>query len=124
MVRACVSLDYLLEREFGFRAFCDHSNLIQIFSPSEEVKEHTRGKLLCWALRISCLWYTIEHVDGEKNVWEDIVSRWKTPAAGSTGSVQVRTARLADDAGLSRLRPLQDVRFEWPSLENIRVAQE
>ncbi|EGZ12591.1 hypothetical protein PHYSODRAFT_410384, partial [Phytophthora sojae] len=52
VVRACISLDYILEREGGFKAFCDHSNLIQIFSPSEDVKKHTRGKLLRWALRI------------------------------------------------------------------------
>lgn len=81
VVRACVSLDYLLERQEGFKAFCDHSNLIQVFSPSDEVKKHTKGKLLCWALRISSLRYTIEHIDGEKNVWADIGSRWRAPMA-------------------------------------------
>ncbi|POM58830.1 Hypothetical protein PHPALM_36472 [Phytophthora palmivora] len=71
----CVSLDYILEREQGFKVFRDHSNLIKIFSPLKIIKKYTRGKLLRWALRISCLRYTIEHIDGESNLWADIISR-------------------------------------------------
>ncbi|GMF38684.1 unnamed protein product [Phytophthora fragariaefolia] len=122
VVRVCVSLDYILEREGGFKAFCDHSNLIQIFSPSESVMKHTRGKLLRWALRISCLRYTIEHIDGERNLWADIVSRWK-PGNAEIGpaTMLVKVARIAD---LSRIRPLQDDKFTWPTIESVRAAQE
>lgn len=103
-VRACIQLDYLLERGRGFKAFCDHSNLIQIFSPTDGVKKHTRGKLLRWALRISNLRYTIEHLEGTSNVWADIVSRWthNSNATARQGTVQAKTARI------SQLRPLQD----------------
>ncbi|KAE8909796.1 hypothetical protein PF003_g6179 [Phytophthora fragariae] len=124
IVHACISLDYILEREGGFKAFCDHSNLIQKISPSEDVKKHTRGKLLRWALRISCLRYTIEHIDGERNLWADIVSRW-TPhgSAVATMTVRVKAARAVGPGSLSRLRPLQDDQFEWPTLESIQEAQ-
>lgn len=121
VVRACITLDYILEREPGFKAFCDHSNLIQIFSPSEETKKHTRGKLLRWALRISCLRYTIEHVDGDSNVWADIVSRWTSEPEAS---LRVRAARIEVAQPLSQLRPLQDERFEWPTVSAVRAAQE
>ncbi|GMF36941.1 unnamed protein product [Phytophthora fragariaefolia] len=122
VVRACVSLDYILEREGGFKAFCYHSNLIQIFSPSESVKKHTRGKLLRWALRISCLRYPIEHIDGKRNLWADIVSRWK-PGNAEIGPARmlVKVARIA---ALSRIRPMQDDKFTWPTIESVRAAQD
>jgi hypothetical protein len=37
VVRACADLGYLLERERGFRIYCDHAKLIKIFEPRKEV---------------------------------------------------------------------------------------
>ncbi|POM67205.1 Hypothetical protein PHPALM_16832 [Phytophthora palmivora] len=124
VVKACVSLDYILEREQGFKVFCDHSNLIQIFSPSESIKKHTRGKLLRWASRISCLLYTIEHIDGERNLWADIISRWK-PALEEErqAKVRIKIARVDSQVQLSRIRPLQDENFVWPTIRDVKVAQ-
>ncbi|OWZ17725.1 hypothetical protein PHMEG_0008294 [Phytophthora megakarya] len=45
IVKACDELDYMLAREEGFHIYCDHSNLIQLFSPDREVKQHVKGKL-------------------------------------------------------------------------------
>ncbi|GLD95516.1 hypothetical protein PINS_up004193 [Pythium insidiosum] len=35
VVRACSDLAYLLERERGFRIYCDHANLVEIFAPPQ-----------------------------------------------------------------------------------------
>uniref|UniRef100_H3H0K0 Reverse transcriptase domain-containing protein n=1 Tax=Phytophthora ramorum TaxID=164328 RepID=H3H0K0_PHYRM len=56
IVKACGDLDYMLTREKGFHVYCDHSNLIQIFTPDREVKQHVKGKLQRWALKLSSLW--------------------------------------------------------------------
>ncbi|GMF48747.1 unnamed protein product [Phytophthora fragariaefolia] len=38
-------------------------------------------------------------------------------------TVRVKAARAVGQASLSRLRPLQDDQFEWPTLESIQEAQ-
>ncbi|ETL25421.1 hypothetical protein L916_20724 [Phytophthora nicotianae] len=81
VVRACSDLAYLLEREKGVQIYCDHANLIHIFSPDKTVKPHLRGKLQRWALHIVGVRYTIEHIKGDDNVWADLVSRWGQKSA-------------------------------------------
>uniref|UniRef100_H3H8H0 Reverse transcriptase n=1 Tax=Phytophthora ramorum TaxID=164328 RepID=H3H8H0_PHYRM len=43
IVKACTDLEYLLQRERGFKLFCDHANLIYIFAPHVELKKHRYG---------------------------------------------------------------------------------
>ncbi|KAJ0390850.1 hypothetical protein P43SY_011782 [Pythium insidiosum] len=64
IVKAAKDLEYLLYRDLGFKLFCDHANLIQIFSPATEVRKHVRGKLQRWALYLTDYRYEIEHVKG------------------------------------------------------------
>ncbi|DBA01089.1 TPA: hypothetical protein N0F65_001717, partial [Lagenidium giganteum] len=97
----------MLHRPNGFRIFCDHANLIQVFAPSKEIKQHIRGKLQRWALRLVEYHYTLEHIAGEDNVWADIVKRVTTLSELQT----------------SQLRPLQDEEFVWPTQAQIRAAQ-
>uniref|UniRef100_H3H259 RNA-directed DNA polymerase n=1 Tax=Phytophthora ramorum TaxID=164328 RepID=H3H259_PHYRM len=75
IVKACTDLEYLLQRERGFKLFCDHANLIYIFAPHVELKKHVRDRLQRWAMRLCGLRFTIEHVAGETNAWADIISR-------------------------------------------------
>jgi hypothetical protein len=119
VVRAWADLAYLLGRERGFRIYCDHANLIQIFEPRKEVKAHVRGKLQRWALKIVGARYTIEHIKGVDNVWADMVSRWAGPQEPAT--VKRVTARSAP--AVSDLRPLQDPGFRWPGPDEIKRAQ-
>ncbi|OWZ09153.1 hypothetical protein PHMEG_00018191 [Phytophthora megakarya] len=56
----------------GF-AFCDHRSLTYVFAPAENVKKHTRGKLLCWAMKLNELRYTINHIAGTDVVWADML---------------------------------------------------
>ncbi|GMF44352.1 unnamed protein product [Phytophthora fragariaefolia] len=76
IVKACSDLDYMLIREKGFHIYCEHSNLIRLFSPATEVKQHVKGKLQRWVLKLASCRYVIHHIAGENNLWADIISRW------------------------------------------------
>lgn len=119
IVRACADLSYLLQRATGFRLFCDHANLIKVFSPVEEVKQHVRSKLLRWSMQLVGQRYTIEHIPGSDNVWADLVSRWSPRQ-----QLAVKTVRTRSPVGPSMLRPLQDPNFQWPSTAAVRAEQE
>ncbi|GMF57038.1 unnamed protein product [Phytophthora fragariaefolia] len=125
IVWACGDLAYLLEREQGVRIYCDHANLIKIFAPGKEVKQHVRGKLQRWALKMIGIRYEIEHIKGEDNLWADIVSRWGQPApAPSESPVALKRVTTRSVQPLSSLRPLQDAAFQWPSLDAVRQEQQ
>jgi transposase InsO family protein len=123
IVRACADLSYLLERENGFEIFCDHSNLVQIFSPNKEVKQHVKGKLQRWALRMIGLRYRIQHIRGEDNVWADIVSRWGQGFGIHEPFEAVKRVTTRSTVAATLLRPLQDVSFVWPTGSEIRSEQ-
>ncbi|KAJ0391006.1 hypothetical protein P43SY_011949 [Pythium insidiosum] len=122
IAKAAKDLEYLLHRTNGFKLFCDHANLIQIFCPSKEIRKHVRGKLQRWALMLSEYRYQIEHVKGTDNVWADLVSRWLTPSASTT--VTVKAVRTRAASTLSRLRPLLDDAFVWPTADHALAAQQ
>ncbi|GMF16577.1 unnamed protein product [Phytophthora fragariaefolia] len=85
IIWAALHLEYLLVRPGGFHLYCDHKNLIYVFSPVHEVKRHVRGKLQRWALSLTGLTYQIEHIDGTANVWADLLSRWRAPSEEVVG---------------------------------------
>ncbi|KAF0712140.1 hypothetical protein As57867_004897, partial [Aphanomyces stellatus] len=45
----CDKLNHLLLRPQGFRMYCDHENLIEVFAPNKEWKAYKRAKLTRWA---------------------------------------------------------------------------
>ncbi|GMF20424.1 unnamed protein product [Phytophthora fragariaefolia] len=90
IVTASDKLSYLLMRPKGFRMYCDHRNLIDSFAPAQEIKKHMRGKLLRWSMKLMEYRFSIEHIDGVKNVWADMISRW----AGCQRSISVSMKRL------------------------------
>ncbi|POM59360.1 hypothetical protein PHPALM_31917 [Phytophthora palmivora] len=79
IICACEKLSYLLLRPGDFRLYCDHRNLLYVFTPgihNKEVKKHIRGKLLRWSMKLMKYRYEIEYIDGESNTWADMLSRW------------------------------------------------
>ncbi|OWY94590.1 DNA/RNA polymerase, partial [Phytophthora megakarya] len=150
IVCACEKLSYLLLRPGGFRLYCDHRNLIYIFAPGKEVKKHIRGKLLRWSTKLMEYRYEVEHIDGEANVWADMISRWagnhdptvhlnamtlrKRSPAELRPDIQPlrkrtrcrRKTTIVDDQQLlsQLLRPLDDPDFVWPSASVIRDTQQ
>eukprot|EP00644_Phytophthora_capsici_P019711 jgi/Phyca11/133830/e_gw1.799.4.1 len=75
IITACDKLSYLMMRPKGFRMYCDHRNLIHVFAPAQEIKNHVRGKLLRWSMKLMEYRFSIEHIEGVKNVWADMISR-------------------------------------------------
>lgn len=122
-MRAVSDLECQLDREKVFEIYCNHSNLIHMFAPNKDIKQHVRGKLQRWALKLAGRRYQIEHIAGEDNLWADIISRWAQPSRSDVfGSVKhVVTHSRASE--VSQLRPLQDEAFVWPTFEAIRLAQ-
>jgi hypothetical protein len=49
---------------------------VYVFAPGKEVKKHIRGKVLRCSTKLMEYRYEVEHIDGESNVWADMVSRW------------------------------------------------
>ncbi|GMF12467.1 unnamed protein product [Phytophthora lilii] len=112
IIRAAKDLEYLLHRATGFKLFCDHANLIQIFCPHSEIRKHVRGKLQRWSLMLSEYRYEIEHVKGSDNILADLVSRWLPPS--NSQPVAAKAVRTRISSSVSRLRPLLDTAFAWP----------
>jgi hypothetical protein len=92
------------------------------------VSKPVAQKLQRWALQIQKFNYEIEHISGEDNVWSDLMTRWG--AIPVTEIVDVKavvatkvqpTLRIPDQY---RIRPLQQSRFTWPSVEEIKEAQQ
>jgi hypothetical protein len=126
IVKACSDLAYLLDRKLGFQIYCDHANLIQIFSPGKEVKQHVKSKLQRWVLQLVGHRYTIHHIAGENNVWADIVSRWGQPGDAEVriGVCAVKRVSTRATAPVSMLRPLQEEQFAWPGRDDVRREQQ
>ncbi|GMF36000.1 unnamed protein product [Phytophthora fragariaefolia] len=125
IARTYGDLEYLLDREKGFHIYCDYSNLIQSFALGREVKQHVKGKLQHWAMRITGCRYIIEHIPGEHNLWADIVSRWGHPPADpATASItRVHHVTTHSESAVSRPRPLEDASFNWSTTDEVKVVQ-
>ncbi|OWZ05895.1 LOW QUALITY PROTEIN: hypothetical protein PHMEG_00021933 [Phytophthora megakarya] len=106
IARACGDLEYLLDRENGFHIYCDHSNLIQIFAPGREVKQHVNAGL-CGSLGDATL--------------SSISPPPAEPAVTSIARVHHVTTR--SESAVSCLRPLEDASFVWPTLAEVKTIQ-
>ena len=118
-------LRHLLLRPKGFKLLCDHRNLVFLFNEQVGQRLPTRSKLLRWALELQSYRYVIEHLEGERNLWADLLSRWVQPVgfkaikAGSKIRKGQRSNRIS--VVYPRVHPLNDL--QWPSTAHIREIQ-
>jgi hypothetical protein len=105
-----------------FKLYCDHANLIKIFCPTDELKQHVRGKLQRWSMGLVGLKYDIEHIAGSDNVWADLISRW-LPTTTDANEHVAKAVLTRSRGNESVLRPLQADAFEWPSRDRVVEAQ-
>lgn len=113
IVEAVERLDFLLIRAKPFYIITDHRNLQFIFGSNTHLRQATRHKISRWALSLTSFNYHILHIDGERNVWADLLSRWGQPPAPKTISVKTLT-----------LRPFEEGSdFAFPSLEEVWKSQ-
>lgn len=81
IVESVERLDFMLIRAKPFHIMTDHRNLVYIFASNTHLKQATRHKISRWALALTSFNYEIQHIDGERNVWADLLSRWgQSPA--------------------------------------------
>jgi hypothetical protein len=81
IVESVERLDFMLIRAKPFHIMTDHRNLVYIFASNTHLKQATRHKISRWALALTSFNYIIKHIDGESNVWADLLSRWgQSPA--------------------------------------------
>ena len=128
---ACSKLCHFLVRERGFHIYTDHRNLQYIFNPTgfvSSVPKPTADRLERWAMLLRCYDYKIHHIEGTRNVWADLLSRWGAPTAAVTSC-----ARVSFRVGADRIQA-EDIleTFEgedhpaaeqWPTDEDIQAAQ-
>ena len=115
IVVAVTRLRHFLVRRQGFRIFTDHRNLVYILDPSgRNVSKNVDDRLERWAMKLSGLFYIIEHISGEDNVWADMLTRWASKPAVKSLRVKVPKALVT---------PLLNESFVWPTLEEVANIQ-
>jgi transposase InsO family protein len=129
IVWAARNLDYLLVRAGGFQLYCDHKNLIYVFAPDAEVKRHIRGKLQRWAMSLTGLPYSIEHIEGPTNLWADLLSRWglaptKEMGAGPSCKYVATRQQTREAETEERGQRLSSGNFTFPTKGEILRAQQ
>ena len=72
-------LDYLFLDDHPVHIFTDHRNLLFTFAPlalQPKLARHTCSKVYRWATFLSRFDYVIEHIEGPRNVFADMLTRW------------------------------------------------
>ena len=116
IVVAVTRLRHFLVRRKGFRVFTDHRNLVYILDPSgRTVSKNVDDRLERWAMKLSGLFYIIEHISGEDNVWADMLTRWASNPSVKSLRVKVPKALVT---------PLINETFVWPTIAEVQKSQE
>ena len=121
------ALDYLLPITSNpMLFFTDHKNLVKIYSP-ELWNKATSEMLERWTQLLQRYRYVIVHISGEENYFADIMSRFgheELPAR-----LIRRVSSCEDDEELvrekmsTRVRPVEEEGFMWPTVEIISLSQ-
>lgn len=72
-------LNYLMMSEQPVHVFTDHRNLHFVFAPLvmlPNAGNHVVSKVQRWAMFLSRFSFSIEHIEGHRNVFADILTRW------------------------------------------------
>lgn len=123
IVMAMDKCEYLLYGEKPFIVYCDHRNLLYMFSESvryTKTPKHTSEKLQRWAFRIQRFNYIIRHIKGEDNIWSDLLSRWGNGNNKKSNDQSIKSVYIPKTAIID---PLRDSTFEWPTITDIKNSQ-
>lgn len=70
-------MDYFVKKTV-VSIYTDHANLVYIYDPigpNPGLPRHTMSKLMQW-IKLSEFRFVIEHLQGSRNVWVDMLTRW------------------------------------------------
>lgn len=122
IVEGMCRLDYLISGHV-VSIFTDHANLVYLYDPigrNPGIPRHTASKLTRWALKLSEFRYIIDHVEGDRNVWADMLTRW---AVRANQSVQPKNSMNLKSLMLAPVNPGINPKLDWPSMEEVRASQ-
>lgn len=77
--QAFKNMDFLFHNDKPTHFFTDHRKLLFVFAPlavEPALGRHVLNKVKRWAVYFSQFPYVIEHVEGECNVFADILTTW------------------------------------------------
>ena len=114
---ACERFKYIIARRRPFNIYTDSKNLEYIYDPTAKYKlsKTTAGRLARWAVRMSDFQYNVYHIDGDKNIWSDLMSRW-----GSGYDVAGRCARVNCHARRCKLHNSKHCRYVCKSARDYK----
>ncbi len=119
-----LKLNYLLLAEDKAHVYTDHRNLLFIFNPlslDSSLGRNVVNKVQRWGLYLSRYSYVIEHVERDRNIVADIMTRWWRGYRGMRQTVKRVTHLLLErDIVYSPFC----TGFEWPSIEMVLKSQE
>lgn len=113
IIKAVDKYRYLLEGPKGFLLFTDHKNLVYIFG--ERDNSGLSAKLQRWAMRLASFRYVIYHIDGDLNVWADLLSRWGI--SRNLSSMRIRHISYHNQNLIAGT-------FIWPTVAEISANQQ
>ncbi len=125
IVASTIRLSHNLVACGEYSLFTDHKNLLYMLSPSRfntSVARHVVNKVQRWALRLAEFNFTIEHIPGESNVWDDILTRWAAPnfdksPARRLAAIRV-TLRIKDKPKLPSLEIIAKSQEKYPPTDD------
>ena len=115
-------LDYLFLGSQDVHVFTDHKNLLYVFAPcalAPVTGNHVVSKVQRWALYLSRFNYNKEHIDGNKNIFADILTRW----GRGHRSYRVKNPRVCSLLTMNEQLVPSANEIEWPSLECLLQSQ-
>ena len=80
--------------------------MIFLFDPNYRpvsIKKYTEAKLERWAIKLHDFPFQIEHIDGESNVWADLISRWAAPEKGEVSPSEGRNSVTAGSVSTAKI---------------------
>lgn len=119
IVKVFDKLDYVLLGVENVHIFTDHRNLLFVFAPlalRPSSPRYVLSKVHRWAIHLSRFDFDIEHIEGSKNVFADLLTRW------AKGNRQGQIASGNVMALYSSLVPSADENL-WPDVAGIARAQ-
>ena len=116
-------LDYLLMSGRPANVFTDHRNLLFVFAPlalEPVLGPQGVSTVQRWALFLSKYTYVIEHIDGDDNVFADVLTRWTKGYRNEGYKLKTICSLLVQSA--EQIVPAAEM-IEWPDMENFRGSQ-
>lgn len=115
-------LEYMLLGNQKVHALTDHRNLLFVFAPrtfDSHMGRHVVSKVQRWAIFLSQFDFSIEHLEGSRNICVDMLTRWARGYRNDKVETSQVSALVRDTR---QLFPGVD-EITWPNIESLKKSQ-